>query len=301
MKISREARIAIVRGLSERKITPRRAWAVFAEKQGLGKPSGLIDRVKRDYGELAVTEMLEILDESIPEREALPPIPPHRESVIRHVLETKPEVFFPEALPDELFARLAEVGWALFVDDYNDKFAMYATGGIYEPPSDAFINDAFEKNGAACRMVEGRIEWAEGLAAEQPLTTDLADWPGLREEIAGIRERFRAANGAGDYSDVGNRCIRAITALADLAYEPATDLPEGDDPPKADAAKLKLELFFQARLPGKESKPMREASVAAWEIAQKVKHRQNPTTHETGAAVSALCLLVDLVEVARAP
>lgn len=299
MKINREARIAIMRGLSERKISPRRAWAMFAEKQGLGKPSGVIDRVKRDYGELAMREMLEILDESIPEREALPPVPPHRESVIRHTLETKPEVFFPEALPDELFARLTEIGWALFVDAYNDKFAMYATGGPYEPPSDAFINDAFEKNAAPCRMVEGRIEWAEGLAAEHPLTTDLESWPRLREEIAGIRERFRAATDADDYSDVGNRCVRAITALADLAFEPETDLPNEEEPPKADAAKRKLELFFQARLPGKDAKPMREASTAAWDIAQKVKHRQNPTPNETGAAVSALCLLIDLVEVAK--
>jgi hypothetical protein len=46
---------------------------------------------------------------------------------------------------------------------------------------------------------------------------------------------------------------------------------------------------------------MREASVAAWDIAQRVKHRQNPTRTETGIAVSALSLLVDLVEGARAP
>lgn len=289
-----------MRGLGGRKITPRRVWAMFVEKQGLGKPSGIIDRVKRDFGEPATREMLEILDESVPEREALPPVPPHRESVIKHALETKPEVFYPEALPDELFARLVEIGWALFVDDYNDKFAMYATGGLYEPPSEAFVNDAFEKNGAPCRMVEGRVEWAEELAAEQPLTTDLESWPRLREEIAGIRERFRAATCADDYSDVGNRCVRAITALADLAFEPAIDLANEDEPPKSDAAKRKLELFFRARLPGKDAKPMREASTAAWDIAQKVKHRQNPARNETGAAISALCLLVDLVEAARA-
>jgi hypothetical protein len=274
---------------------------MFAEKQGLGKPSGVIDRVKRDFGEPATREMLEILDEAIPEREALPPVPPHRESVIRHALETKPEVFYPEALPDELFARLVEIGWALFVYDYNDKYEMYATGGPYESPSEAFVNDAFEKNGAPCRMIEGRIEWAEELAGEQPLTTDLENWPRLREEIAGIRERFRAATCADDYSDVGNRCVRAITALADLAFEPGVDLPSKDESPKADAAKRKLELLFQARLPGKDAKPMREASTAAWDIAQKVKHRQNPTRNETGTAVSALCLLVDLVETARAP
>lgn len=299
MKIDREARIAIIRGLDKREVTARRAWAKFAEDQGLGKPSGLIDRVERDFGKSAMKEMLEVLDVSVPEREALPPVPPHRDSAIKHALEKKPETFYPEALPDELFARLTEIGWALFVYDYNDKFEMYATGGPYEPPSDAFINDAFEKNAAPCRMVEGRIEWAEQLAAEQPLTTDLENWPRLREEIAGIRERFRVATGADDYSDVGNRCIRAITALADLAFEPATDLPEGEQAPKVDAAKRKLDLFFEARLRGKDAKPIREASSAAWDIAQKIKHRQNPTRNETGVAVSALCLLVDSIEAAR--
>jgi hypothetical protein len=301
MKINREARIAIMRGLGKRKVTPRRVWTTFAEDQGLGKPLGLIDRVERDFGESAMKEMLEILDASVPEREALPPVPPHRESAIRHALETKPETFYPGALPDELFARLTEIGWALFVYDYNDKFEMYATGGPYEPPSDAFINDAFEKNAAPCRMVEGRIDWAEQRAAEQPLMTDLENWPRLRAEIAGIRERFRVAGGADDYSDVGNRCIRAITALAELAFESTIDLPDGEEAPKADAAKRKLELYFGARLPGKDAKPMREASSAAWDIAQKIKHRQNPTWYETGVAVSALCLLVDLVEAARAP
>jgi hypothetical protein len=300
VKINREARIAIMRGLGQRKVARHRLWEAFSEDQGLGRPSGILDRVERDFGEPATKEMLEVVGESIREREVLPPMPPHRESAIKHA-ETQPEILYPEALPDELFARLAEVGWALFLFDYNDKFEMYATGGLYEPPSDAFINDALEKNGAPCRMVEGRIEWTEELAAEQPLTTNLENWPRLREEIAGIRERFRVATGADDYSDVGNRCIRAVTALADLAFEPATDLPEGGEAPKANAAKLKLDLFFQARLSGKDAKPMREAASAAWDIAQKIKHRQNPTRNETGVAVSALCLLVDLVEVARAP
>jgi hypothetical protein len=230
----------------------------------------------------------------------LPSAPSRRKSALEHALESQPDGLYPEALPDELFARLVEIGWALFVFDYNDKYEMYATGGSYEPPSDAFVNDAFEKNGAPCRLVEGQIEWADELAGEQPLTTDLGDRPRLREEIAGIRERFRAATCADDYSDVGNRCVRAVTALADLVFEPAIDLADRDEPPKADAAKRKLELFFQARLPGKDAKAMREASTAAWDIAQKVKHRQNPARNETGAAVSALCLLVDLVEVARA-
>jgi hypothetical protein len=301
MKIDHEARVAIIRGLEQRDVSRRRLWSAFSEKQGLGRPSGIIDRVERDFGESAMRGMLMIVGKSLEEHESLPATPPRREAFIDHALENEPEVFLPGALPDELFARLTEVGWALFVFDYNDQFEMYATGGPYEPPSDAFINDALAKNKAPCRMVEGRIEWTEELAAEQPLTTDLADWPRLREEIAGMRERFRAATGPDDYSDVGNRCIRAITAVADLAFEPATDLPEKDDPPKADAAKRKLDLFFQARLPGKDAKPMREASSAAWDIAQKVKHRQNPTRKETGAAVSALCLLVDLVEAASNP
>lgn len=303
VKIDREARIAIVRGLEQRKVSRKRLWASFAEDQGLGKPSGIIDRVERDFGEPAMKEMMEVVGERLRESGGLPPVasPSRRQSAFEHALETQPAGLYPEALPDELFARLVEIGWALFVFDYNDKYEMYATGGPYEPPSDAFVNGAFEKNGAPCQLVEGRIEWTDELAGEQVLTTDLADWPRLREEIAGTRERFRAATGPDDYSDVGNRCIRAITAVADLAFEPETDLPEGQEVPKADAAKLKLDLLFRARLPGKDAKPMRESAAAAWDIAQKVKHRQNPTRMEAGVALSALCLLVDLVEAARRP
>src|SRR4051794_26114111 len=162
--------------------------------------------------------MMGVIGERIRERGGLPSAPSRRKSAFEHELESQPDGLYPEALPDELFARLVEIGWALFVHDYNDRYEMYATGGPYEPPSEAFINDAFEKNGAPCRMIESRIEWAEELAGEQPLTTGLESWPRLREEIAGVRERFRAATCADDYSDVGNRCVRAITALADLAF-----------------------------------------------------------------------------------
>lgn len=98
---------------------------------------------------------------------------------------------------------------------------------------------------------------------------------------------------------IGNRCVRAITGIADRVFEPATDLAAEEESPKAGAAKQKLDLFFTSRIPGKDGKPMREAAIAAKDIAQKVKHRQNPTRSETGASLRALCLLVDLVEAAR--
>lgn len=97
--------------------------------------------------------------------------------------------------------------------------------------------------------------------AVSPHTT--LGWEIVDERIDALRRRFADARTPEDYSDVGNRAVALLEALADKVYDPEVHVRPGEDALPYRNTKLRFDRYIEDALPGKENSGIRRIARGA--------------------------------------
>lgn len=131
-----------------------------------------------------------------------------------------------------------------------------------------------------------RYELAEGVA-EGP-----TGWPQIDAQMRRLRKLFREAHDADAYNGVGLQCVKILTSLGHLVFDPSRDLPDGEDEPGIDDAKARIAFFVRRVAPGKSGEHLRKLVTVAYAQANAAKHRHTATRIDAGVAANATALIV---------
>ena len=151
-----------------------------------------------------------------------------------------------------------------------------------------FIADLFEpvRTALAERTDHGR-SLAEGIT-ETP-----SGWSVVDGQCTRLRQLWREADGADAYNAVGLQCVKILTTLGQVVFDPALDLEPGDEEPGPDDAKRRIACFLRRVAPGERAEHLRKIANGAYGQANAAKHRHAATRVDAGVAANATLLLVD--------
>lgn len=120
-------------------------------------------------------------------------------------------------------------------------------------------------------------------------------WQRVDTEIAALRQHFAGARSAQDYRNVGNDCVAVTEALSAQTYDAKVHLRDGEDEPRVDQTKSRLDRVVEDALPGKENAEIRKLARATIELAQKTKHSPTTSRRAAGIAADAVILLANML------
>jgi hypothetical protein len=150
-----------------------------------------------------------------------------------------------------------------------------------------FVADLFAPVRRALAELDAAThELAEGVA-EGP-----TGWPQIDDQMRRLRKLFREARDADAYNGVGLQCVKILTFLGRMLFDPARDLPGGEDEPGIDDAKARIAFFVRRAAPGHSGENIRKLVNAAYAQANAAKHRHTATRIDAGAAANATALIV---------
>jgi hypothetical protein len=138
-------------------------------------------------------------------------------------------------------------------------------------------------------LVEAREttrELAEGVR-ETP-----TGWPQVDAQMKRLRKLFREADDSDAFNGVGLQCVKILTSLGHVVFDPARDLPQGDVEPGTDDAKARIVYFVRRVVPGEKGENIRKLVNAAYGQANAAKHRHTATRIDAGVAANATALIV---------
>jgi hypothetical protein len=107
-----------------------------------------------------------------------------------------------------------------------------------------------------------------------------------------LRKLFREAEDADAFNGVGLQCMKILTWLGRMVFDPSRDLPPGEVEPGIDDAKARIAFFVQRAAPGKNGENVRKLVNAAYAQANAAKHRHSATRIDAGVAANATALIV---------
>jgi hypothetical protein len=133
-------------------------------------------------------------------------------------------------------------------------------------------------------------------AATHELAEGVADgptgWPQIDDQMRRLRKLFREAHDADAFNGVGLQCVKILTWLGRMVFDPARDLPTGEDEPGMDDAKARIAFFVRRCAPGSNGENLRKLVNAAYAQANAAKHRHTATRIDAGVAANATTLIV---------
>ncbi len=133
-------------------------------------------------------------------------------------------------------------------------------------------------------------------AATHELAEGVADgptgWPQIDDQMRRLRKLFREAHDADAFNGVGLQCVKILTWLGRMVFDPARDLPTGEDEPGVDDAKARIAFFVRRCSPGSNGENLRKLVNAAYAQANAAKHRHTATRIDAGVAANATTLIV---------
>jgi hypothetical protein len=155
-----------------------------------------------------------------------------------------------------------------------------------------YVADLFAEARDALDALTDHAQSFEGPAWEGP-----TGWRDLDAKLDKLRRDFRAAATPDDFRAVGLFCVSTLEALGRVVYDQARPANPGNEVPKGDDAKARLEAFFDAAATGDRFKAVRAMVRPALKQAHRAKH--SPTANETDAGI--VCSAVAfVVQAARA-
>lgn len=166
----------------------------------------------------------------------------------------------------------------------------------------AFISELFAPvRKALGDQTDATRELAEGVS-EGP-----TGWAGMDQQCARLRRLWREAD-PDAYNGVGLQCLKILTTLGHVVFDPARDLSPGDEEPGRDDAKKRISYFLRRVAAGEKRESIRKTVNGAYAQANAAKHRHVATRADAGIAanttlliVSTLHLLADEADGARPP
>ena len=289
-----------MRGFQRRGVSTWDIWEEVAEREAYVNASSLITRIEMDFGPEIAFHFGETLTEEVGIFDGRPvsmASPPQAAAHVKAALADDGHEIAPLALPDEVFGTVIQAGVDILRERDLNAFAD-VLGSVYPGLNLDWLNNVLAKHRAPCRVVDGAVEWRDGLAAEQPLAT-LETWPDLRADLRRIREAYRQASSPDDFNAIGARCVRLLITLGRLGFDAAVDLPAGETEPSPDDCKARLNLMIQARATGKQWKAARDTGpslvVGAYGQAERAKHARDAGQVDAAVAISLASALIDLV------
>jgi hypothetical protein len=140
----------------------------------------------------------------------------------------------------------------------------------------------------------------QALADLDAVTHELAEgvadgptgWPQIDDQMRRLRKLFREADDADAFNGVGLQCVKILTWLGRMVFDPARDLPTGEDEPGMDDAKARIAFFVRRCAPGSNGENLRKLVNAAYAQANGAKHRHTATRIDAGVAANATALIV---------
>lgn len=120
-------------------------------------------------------------------------------------------------------------------------------------------------------------------------------WPEVDREVEALRQRFRSAQSAADYRDVGNRSVAVLEALSRTLYDPQKHLREGESEPPIDKTAIRLGRYVEDSLAGRDHEDVRGVVKKTSDLAHKVKHRPAATRRDAGIAADAAVMLANIL------
>lgn len=117
-------------------------------------------------------------------------------------------------------------------------------------------------------------------------------WPQIDDQMRRLRKLFREAHDADAYNGVGLQCVKLLTFLGRTVFDPARDLPDGEDEPGIDDVKARIAFFVRRSAPGRSGENLRKLVNVAYAQANAAKHRHTATRVDAGVAANATALIV---------
>jgi len=184
--------------------------------------------------------------------------------------------------------RRLEIAYPNTFDDLWRWYGRWSEGDMPQyRDRRKFVADLFASVRRALAELDAAThELAEGVA-EGP-----TGWPQIDDQMRRLRKLFREARDADAYNGVGLQCVKILTFLGRMVFDPARDLPAGEDEPGIDDAKARIAFFVRRAAPGRSGENIRKLVNAAYAQANAAKHRHTATRIDAGAAANATALIV---------
>ncbi|WP_346924473.1 hypothetical protein [Rothia sp. (in: high G+C Gram-positive bacteria)] len=121
-------------------------------------------------------------------------------------------------------------------------------------------------------------------------------WDVVDDRIEALRRRFAHAQTPEDYSDVGNRAVALIEALADHVYDPDKHVRPGEEPLGYGKTKDRLDRYIEDSLPGPKNASPRKIAKGAVDFSQALKHGSITTRKNAGLLGDSVILLANMLK-----
>lgn len=148
--------------------------------------------------------------------------------------------------------------------------------------------------------VQKELDRREDLSDKANLATAISPhtklgWDIVDDRIEALRRRFVQAQISEDYSDVGNRAVALLEALADQVYDPAKHVRAGEEPLAYGKTKDRFDRYIEESLPGASNASLRKIARGAVEFSQALKHGSITTRKNVGVLGDSVILLANML------
>lgn len=123
---------------------------------------------------------------------------------------------------------------------------------------------------------------------------EAGSWAGLSQRAADLKNEYASAQTIDDFQDVGRRARTIIIESVKLAWDESM-IPPGEQPPKGDDAKAKLDQILATRLSGSGSQRIRKFIRAALELGHEGTHSESQEGFDAMAAAMGALMAVKLL------
>lgn len=124
----------------------------------------------------------------------------------------------------------------------------------------------------------------------EPAMGGVTGWPVVDAEISKLRERYKLAKDPRDFNAVGLQCVAVHVALGRAVFDEG-DLPIDDEVPSSTDWKRRVEYFLDAAAPGRRMASIRKIVRNVHELAQAMKHHDEPVFVEARISAEATIFL----------
>jgi hypothetical protein len=129
-----------------------------------------------------------------------------------------------------------------------------------------------------------------------PIAHDFNEtWTEVGKELLVLKRNFATAQTPQEFRNVGNDCVAVLIRLGRLVYTEEVHEFYGDDLPREDDVKLRLDRYVERKLSGRSNASLRSLSKKIVEVSHATKHDLDGSRLRTAMATDAVIMLANLI------